>query len=66
MNGAETTTSSADTSADQEDEDDLYNYGSAHPSSRPAHVDTMVRIPIDLDGTLTAQDGTGADTSSSP
>ncbi|GAC73861.1 hypothetical protein PANT_9c00337 [Moesziomyces antarcticus T-34] len=51
-----------DTSTEQE-EDDLYNYGPA-PNSKPALIDTMVRIPIDLDGAIArARDDATPDTS---
>lgn len=57
---------SADTSAEQEeDDDDLYNYGPA-PTSKPALIDTMVRIPIDLDGAIArSKDENAADSSAS-
>lgn len=54
----------ADTSAEQEEDDDLYNYGPA-PTSKPALIDTMVRIPIDLDGALARSKDEAADTSAS-
>ncbi|SPC63677.1 uncharacterized protein UHOD_00962 [Ustilago sp. UG-2017b] len=57
---------SADTSTEQEeDDDDLYNYGPA-PTSKPALIDTMVRIPIDLDGAIArSKDENPADSSAS-
>ena len=57
---------SADTSANQDDDDDdLYNYGPAR-ASKPALIDTMVRIPIDLDGAIArSRDENAADTSAS-
>lgn len=65
MNPAAAETNSADTSAEQEEEDDLYNYGPA-PTSRPALIDTMVRIPLDLDGAIArSKDDSAADTSAS-
>ena len=65
-NPVSTEPTSADTSTEaDEDEDDLYNYGPA-PTSRPALIDTMVRIPIDLDGAIArAKDDSAADTSAS-
>ena len=65
-NPVSTEPNSADTSTEaDEDDDDLYNYGPA-PTSRPALIDTMVRIPIDLDGAIArAKDDSAADTSAS-
>lgn len=65
-NGTSATESnSADTST-EEDDDDLYNYGPA-PTSKPALIDTMVRIPIDLDGAIarSGDDNAAADSSAS-
>lgn len=56
-------TKAADTSEEQEEEDDLYNYGPA-PTSKPALIDTMVRIPVDLDGAIArSKDDSALDTS---
>ncbi|SPO20301.1 uncharacterized protein UTRI_00700_B [Ustilago trichophora] len=56
---------SADTSTeDAESDDDLYNYGPAR-TSKPALIDTMVRIPIDLDGALARSKDEGAAADSS-
>lgn len=51
MNPPSNEPTSADTSAEQDSDDDLYNYGPA-PTSKPALIDTMVRIPIDLDDAI--------------
>ncbi|KAJ1030084.1 hypothetical protein NDA16_000997 [Ustilago loliicola] len=66
MNPNGTEGNSADTSVEQEeDDDDLYNYGPA-PTSKPALIDTMVRIPIDLDGAISrSKDEDAADSSAS-
>ena len=63
--GTEGNSSSADTSTDQEEDDDLYTYGPA-TTSKPALIDTMVRIPIDLDGAIArSKDENAADSSTS-
>lgn len=61
---ADTSTSEQGDAAEESD-DDLYNYGPA-PTSKPALIDTMVRIPIDLDGAIArSKDENAADTSAS-
>lgn len=55
--------SSADTSTEQDD-DDLYTYGPAS-TSKPALIDTMVRIPLDLDGAIARSKDESADVSAS-
>ncbi|GAC99365.1 DASH complex subunit Dad2 [Pseudozyma hubeiensis SY62] len=65
MNPPSTEPTSADTSAEQDSDDDLYNYGPA-PTSKPALIDTMVRIPIDLDDAIArSKDETNAAADSS-
>ncbi|TKY90846.1 hypothetical protein EX895_000844 [Sporisorium graminicola] len=55
--------SSADTST--EEDDDLYTYGPAS-TSKPALIDTMVRLPLDLDGAISrSKDDSAADSSAS-
>ncbi|CDS00630.1 hypothetical protein [Sporisorium scitamineum] len=55
--------SSADTST--EEDDDLYTYGPA-TTSKPALIDTMVRLPLDLDGAISrSKDDGAADSSAS-
>jgi DASH complex subunit DAD2 len=55
---------STDTAAEQDDdEDDLYTY-LPPATGKPALIDTMVRIPVDLDGTI-SQDRDAANTSDS-
>ncbi|SJX60671.1 uncharacterized protein SRS1_11899 [Sporisorium reilianum f. sp. reilianum] len=55
--------SSADTST--EEDDDLYTYGPA-TTSKPALIDTMVRLPLDLDGAISrSKDDSAADSSAS-
>ncbi|SNX81951.1 uncharacterized protein MEPE_00656 [Melanopsichium pennsylvanicum] len=57
------TDAGADTSTEQDSDDDLYSYGPA-PTSKPALIDTMVRIPVNLNDIARSKDESGDNSTS--
>ncbi|PWZ01389.1 hypothetical protein BCV70DRAFT_198817 [Testicularia cyperi] len=53
-----------DSTSQEESDDDLYNYGPTR-AGKPALIDTMVRIPVDLDPPASANTATERDVDSS-